>query len=980
MVSSRTKKTISLAISLLVVVISLTGVALGAIAPNPVTPLTRYNPGFAGAPGKMARDAAGNFYVADFWGKGIVKLDKQGSKIGFIATIGRPAAVAVLDDNRLVVAMAPPQKYVAFYRQLGSAPNVSGEEAGVFTGTPPGTPLYRPTGIAVDAAKNIYVLDAGDGTDDAAVNVPKIRVYNPAGAYQYAIGTRTLGVVTATVLDSRLKQPAGIAYEKLSNSIVVADTLNGRLLYFSAYTGTPPMLPTSFIGRTAGLTPPSAGSATVTFGNPVDVAFQYDDTVLQRIYVAERGRDEISVLDPVATTPAKSTKLINDTTVSGASLKQPASLLFERTGTGTSTAGVLYVTNAATSVSVANILPLGIDNGTAPAPQTVTMTMAAVPATSGSSSITVTGTTNPGTAVACTVNGVAGGTPSGTTNWTVSGLVLQSGVTNYILCKSATGNASVEAYTYFGAPSGTTSVTITSPAAGLYTNNTTVNVTGTTTPANATVQLDNSLVGTTFAQSDANGNWSMAVTLGEGSNTLTATASKPGWTTGSNAQVAVVGDITPPNMTGTISFITAGSTTTNAVQNLDGIVLEANLQSITVDGVPVSDGAKVTLGGNNTYFSVPVTLERDSNNVTVTATDLAGNSTTLSRSVTLAPEKPGFTVTLPADNKFRTAVGTESASGTADPSFTTVIACGTSTAAGNWSATTPSIGTGFVSCQFTASGGGNTTVSEKRTFNTNGTYGLVAITYPATDIATKNASVTVSGSVTASASVPKISINGAAAKDVTFNDAGIFGTYVPATGAFTYPVALVQGLNTIKIISNTTTTAAVRNIIYDTTAPVMSIQADSKSMPTTISGSLEPSAKMSAITASLGGTPVIIPLSKITFEPNDQSGSVLWHADLASYGYDALSFTALDPALNDTTLAYAIGIPTGDVDGDGAVRLADALAALRHVAGTENITDPDKFFNGDVGGLIKGRAARDGVIDITDSVLILNKAYGLMAF
>jgi len=310
-----------------------------------------------------------------------------------------------------------------------------------------------------------------------------------------------------------------------------------------------------------------------------------------------------------------------------------------------------------------------------------------------------------------------------------------------------------------------------------------------------------------------------------------------------------------------------------------------------------------------------------------------------------------------------------------------VIACGTSTsAAGSWAATTPSIGLNFVSCQFTASGGGNTTVSEKRTFNTNGTYGLVAISYPATDIATKNASVTVSGSVTANAAVPKISINGAAAKDVTFNDNGVFGTYVPATGAFTYPVALVQGLNTIKIISNTTTTAAVRNIIYDTMAPVLSIQADSKSMPTTINGSLEPSAKISAITASLGGTPVIIPISKITFEPNDQSGSVLWHADLASYGYDALSFTARDPALNETTLSYAIGIPTGDVDGDGTVRLADALAALRHVAGTEQISDPDKFFNGDVGGLIRGRTARDGVIDITDSVLILNKAYGLMAF
>jgi hypothetical protein len=85
-------------------------------------------------------------------------------------------------------------------------------------------------------------------------------------------------------------------------------------------------------------------------------------------------------------------------------------------------------------------------------------------------------------------------------------------------------------------------------------------------------------------------------------------------------------------------------------------------------------------------------------------------------------------------------------------------------------------------------------------------------------------------------------------------------------------------------------------------------------------------------------------------------------------------------------LPYTQGIPTGDIDGDGVVRLADALAALRHVAGTERInplgTDAEKtkFFQGDVGGLINGRAARDGVIDIADSVLILSKAYGLLTF
>lgn len=978
MVSSTTRKIISLAISLLVVVISLTGVALGATAPTVAT-LTRYTPGFAGAPGKMARDAAGNFYVTDFWGKGIVKLDSQGVKIGFIATNGRPSAVAVLPDNRLVVAVVAPQPKVAFYVQLGVSPNGSGEEDTVNTFGAPTVALYRPVAITTDATGKIYVLDSGDNSGDkngfgviltpASIYRGNVKVYGPTGAFLHEFGERTYPLFNSTVA-GEFKLPHGIAYEKAANQIVVVDTQNGRLQYFTVSNGSSSSHVKS-VGTTAGLANPTVG-ASVMFANPVDVAFEYNDSnVLQRVYVAEKGKNQVTVFDPVtnyylmgisgiAAPPA--------TTVSGASMNQPSSVLFERTGTGSSTAGVLYVSNAATATA-ANILSLGVDGGTVPA-QTVTMTMLPVPSVSPTSPITVSGTTTPATDVVCSVNGGAF-SPAGNGNWGVD-LPLASNSNNYIFCKSTSGGAYRDAYTYYGTPSTTTTIAITEPSTGLYTKNAYVNVKGTTIPGNATVQLVNSLGGTEFVQSDTSGNWSKVVNLAEGNNEITVNASKPGTNTSADASVTVIGDFTPPNMTGTISFIADGSTTTSAVQNLDGIVLEANLQSITVNGVTVPAATKVTTG-NNTYFSIPVTLVRDSNLVTVAATDLAGNSTTLSRSVTLAPEKPGFTVDLPADNKFRTAVGAESASGTIDPTFTSVSACGTSVSpvAGSWSASTPSIDTGFVSCQFTASGGGNITVNEKRTFNTNGTYGLVAITSPATDIATNTFSVTISGSVAIGAATPQISINGAAALNVTTYDSG--------TGAFSHVVSpLVEGLNSVKIISNTTT--AIRNIVRDTIIPELVIRADSASAPVAISGSIEPSAKMTAINASLDGVALIIPVSKITFDPYNQSGSVTWRADLSGYVYDTISFSSVDPAGNLITLPYKKGVPTGDVDGDGVVRLADALAALRHVAGTEVIIDPTKFFNGDVGGLIDGRVARNGVIDITDSVLILNKAYGLMAF
>jgi hypothetical protein len=394
-----------------------------------------------------------------------------------------------------------------------------------------------------------------------------------------------------------------------------------------------------------------------------------------------------------------------------------------------------------------------------------------------------------------------------------------------------------------------------------------------------------------------------------------------------------------------------------------------------VNGVEVLAGAKVTLApATNTYFSTPVVLERGANTVTIKATDLAGLSTTVTRTpITLNPELPGFIVALPADNSYRTATGAVTASGTANAAFNSVNAAGTAVtpSAGNWTTAAMSTLSGFNYYEFSASGPGATTVSEKRTINTGATYAQAAITSPAADIATNTASVTVAGNIPSANPTPQISINGAAFTSVS--------TY--AGGNFSHNVPLVQGLNTVKIFtSNGTTATAVRNIVYDTAPPELIIQADSKPMPTFISGSLEPSAKMTSINATLDGAPVAIPLSRTSFEPYDQSGAVIWKADLSGYAYDAIGFSAVDPAGNTATLAYKAGIPTGDVDGDGVVRLADALATLRHTAGTQLITDPDEYFAGDVGGLINGRTARDGVIDISDSYLILNKAYGLMTF
>lgn len=968
MVSSTGRKIISLAISLLVVVISLTGVALGATAPT-VTALSRYTPGFAGSPGKMARDAAGNFYVTDFWGRGIVKLDRQGNKIGFIATLGRPSAVAVLADNRLVVAMTAPQAYVAFYSQLGSSPNVTGEEIAQLGA--PAKAYFRPTGITVDAAGYIYTVDSGDSFTSTTVNVGTVRVYSSAGAYIYAFGTRTQPGEFLT--GAAFKQPMGIAYEKASNQVVVVDTMNSMVKFFSAWNGSTCTYQAS-IGAHMWESPEL--NLPAKLGDPTDVAFEYSGANLSRVYITERTRNEISVVDVTTGSPTYGydLKRINGATVTTADMKHPSGVVFEKTTTG----GVLYASNASTSTP-ANILALAIDGGTIPSAG-ATLTINAVPPTSLTTPIAISGTNSGAFAVSCSVNGGADVPATGTTSWTISSFGLVSG-NNSILCKTSNGTvtSTAPAFTYYDpAPVAGPTPIILAPLPGTYTNNVSQTVSGTTSVANATVKVDSNLGGTCSTTSDAKKDWSCTLTLPEGVNILTASASKAG-TTVVTANVTVTVDVTPPNMTGTISFLSdvatalGAPTTTNAVQNLDGIVLDVNLSSVEVNNVAVPVGAKVTLTGNNTYFSAPVTLIRGLNTVTVKATDLAGNSTTLSRKVTLNPEIPGLTVALPADNSYR-AAGVASANGSVDAGLTSVNAAGTVVAptGGNWSTAAMTVASGFGSYKFTASGA-VTPVTEKRTINANVAYAQLAITSPAADLATNSSSLVVTGSVAAgTVAAPTISVSGGA----TISGS----TYTQGTGVFSHTVTFpAQGTYSVKVAADAATTA-VRNILYDTTLPELTLRADSKPMPTTISGAIEPSAKISAITAKLSGSSVVIPLSVISFDPYDQaSDSVVWHAALNGYTYDEITFTTADPAGNLKDMKREAGIPSGDVDGDGAVRLSDALSALRHVAGTEALIGNPKF-QADVGALVEGHAGQDGIVDIHDAVLILGKSYGLLSF
>ena len=72
-------------------------------------------------------------------------------------------------------------------------------------------------------------------------------------------------------------------------------------------------------------------------------------------------------------------------------------------------------------------------------------------------------------------------------------------------------------------------------------------------------------------------------------------------------------------------------------------------------------------------------------------------------------------------------------------------------------------------------------------------------------------------------------------------------------------------------------------------------------------------------------------------------------------------------------------VPSGDVDGDGAVTVRDALIVLQAAVGLIP-SSATLMYNGDVAPLVNGVPAPDGKIGVVDALLILRKAVGASTF
>ncbi len=186
------------------------------------------------SPEGVARDAAGNTYVADSRNHTIRKIDAA----GIVTTLAGFAGVQGFADGKGggarfrypsgVAVDASGNVYVADYgnsriRKIDTEGNVStlaGSGSYGFADGPGVSAMFdSPSGVAVDASGNVYVADHGNA---------RIRKIDTMGNVSTLAGTGTDGFADGSGASAMFDSPSGVAVDA-SGNVYVADTGNNRI-------------------------------------------------------------------------------------------------------------------------------------------------------------------------------------------------------------------------------------------------------------------------------------------------------------------------------------------------------------------------------------------------------------------------------------------------------------------------------------------------------------------------------------------------------------------------------------------------------------------------------------------------------------------------------------------------------------------------------------------------------------------------------
>jgi hypothetical protein len=507
------------------------------------------------------------------------------------------------------------------------------------------------------------------------------------------------------------------------------------------------------------------------------------------------------------------------------------------------------------------------------------------------------------------------GTASGTTSWTISGIVLQSGdniVT--VTARDAAGNSSTDAITVTYTPPDTTApaVSITSPTSNATTTVqvTPINIGGSASDAVGVTQVtwandrggSGSAIGTT--------SWSVTgVVLQSGQNVLTVTArDAAGNSSTDTLTVTYTPDTTAPAVT--ITAPTSNSTTT--VQTTSINIGGSSSDAVGVTQVTwVNDrGGSGTASGTTSWSVAGIALQTGANVLTVTARDAAGNTGTDTLTVTYNPDTtaPAVTITSPTSNATTTVQVTPiSIGGTASDAVGVTQVTWTNDRGGSGAAsgTTSWSASGIV-----LQSGQNVLTVSARDAAGNSSTDTLTVTYnpdvaaPSISIATPTSNTTFATSL-ASLNIGGNASDGVGVTQVTWsNSRGGNGT---ATGTTTWSVSnitLQSGDNILTVSArdaagNIGTDTLTVTYTPDTTAPVVTITGPTSN--TTVTVTSTPLALSGTASDAVGVTQVS--WSNNRGGSGNASGTTSWSVGSITLqsGTNIITVTARDAAGNTST-------------------------------------------------------------------------------
>ncbi|HWR58505.1 MAG TPA: Ig-like domain-containing protein, partial [Thermodesulfovibrionales bacterium] len=376
---------------------------------------------------------------------------------------------------------------------------------------------------------------------------------------------------------------------------------------------------------------------------------------------------------------------------------------------------------------------------------------------------------------------------------------------------------------------------------------------------------------------------------------------------------SIILDATRPILT--VSTLSDGSWTSNDLLNVAGQATDnTGIQQLTINSAAIAANPDGT-------FSLPVTLQDGPNTVAVDATDLAGNQTADSRTIYLDRLAPTITLLTPADNT-KTNQSPIDVTGTVDESSSVTVRMNSSDpVAASMSGSAFSLPVipfyGINTIEVTATDPATNTSTVKRTVTFDDLSPSLSVTEPAQDIKTNKADMIIKGETTDMTVVA-----------VTITIEGNVYTPVLTEGRFEQPVTFTEQkiyqiyVTAVDEAGNETTVQ--RNIVYDTTAPIVTLDPVTSPTPLnsqTLTGTVEAWALVSVTcpTATVG---------EVTYPTATTWAVTLSHMQ---QGNNTITINATDEAGNtsrsiSTTITVFTLLPAGSfVIGDGNAAIGSSV-------------------------------------------------------